>query len=103
MFLSCHRVKCPRTPVLIRTILFGAALLSVSFPGHAQNTITDFVSCLNTKLVVAANLKSNDVNNVNISDTVQCLPQGCMVIDNLSAMSAQKAGSILTLACSCLT
>src|ERR1044071_1437479 len=73
-----------------RNLVFCLALFWTVSIGRAQNTISDFVGCLNNKLVIAANLISNDKDDVSIADTVQCLPQGCMLTLNMSPLSAQK-------------
>jgi hypothetical protein len=78
----------------ISTLCAVAVLLPGSPLMLAQTTISSFIGCLNNKLTVAANLKSNDVNNVNISDTVQCLPQGCKMTLDMGINSDQKAGVI---------
>ncbi len=83
--------KGPGNPNFPRLVLLAAAFFGSVPAVLAQNTITDFAKCLNTRLVVAGNLKSNDVNDVNISDSVQCLPQGCKITSNVSFLSSQKA------------
>jgi hypothetical protein len=74
--------------------LLAFLFLAVALTAFSQNTISTFVGCLNNKLTVAANLQSGDVNNVNIADTVQCLPQGCKMTLDMSGFSDQKAGTI---------